>query len=72
MNPKSKYNNLDYQTRSLELISEYITLGESLDKPLGLISSERWRTMSERLLKYNIIKTAPNLSDSIDLTVWSV
>ncbi|MEB3279033.1 MAG: ABC transporter substrate-binding protein [Lyngbya sp.] len=72
VNPKSKYNNLDYQTQSLELISEYITLGESLDEPLGLISTERWRTMSERLVKYNIIKTAPTLSDSIDLTLWSV
>ncbi|MFZ1027041.1 MAG: ABC transporter substrate-binding protein [Limnoraphis robusta] len=72
VNPKSKYNNLDYQTQSLELISEYITQGESLDQPLGLISPERWKTMSERLVQYNIIKNVPKLSDSVDLTVWSV
>jgi ABC-type nitrate/sulfonate/bicarbonate transport system substrate-binding protein len=72
VNPKSKYNNLDYQTQSLELISEYITQGESLDQPLGLISPERWQSMSERLLQYNIIKNVPKLSDSVDLTLWSV
>jgi hypothetical protein len=54
------------------LISEYITQGESLDQPLGLISPERWQSMSERLLQYNIIKNVPKLSDSVDLTLWSV
>jgi len=72
VNPKSKYNNLDYQTQSLKLISNYITSGESLDQPLGLISPERWQSMTKRLVQYNIIKNAPNLSDSIDLSLWSV
>ncbi len=72
VNPKSKYNNLDYQIQSLELISEYITLGERLNQPLGLISAERWQSMAERLVQFNIIKSAPTLSDSVDLTLWSV
>ncbi len=72
VNPKSKYNNLDYQTQSLKLIANYITSGKSLDQPLGLISPERWQSMTQRFVEYNIIKTAPNLSDSIDLSLWSV
>ncbi|MEL7037801.1 MAG: ABC transporter substrate-binding protein [Cyanobacteria bacterium J06592_8] len=71
VDPKSKYNNIEYQTQSLRLISEYITQGNSLEQPLGLISPERWQTMTERLLQYHILKTAPNPSESLDLTLWS-
>lgn len=69
--PDSKYHNLDYQIRSLELISDYITWGINPDQ-MGFIAANRWQEMSEKLAQYGIIDSVPQLSDSLDSTFGSV
>lgn len=69
--PDSKYHNLEYQTQSLQLIADYLTHGINPDQ-MGYISANRWQKMSEKLAKYGIIESVPQLPDSLDSTFWSV
>lgn len=69
--PDSQYHNLDYQTQSLKLISDYLTHGINPEQ-MGYISESRWQEMSEKLAKYGIIESVPQLPDSLDSTFWSV
>ncbi len=69
--PDSKYHHLEYQTQSLQLIADYIQLEGNPDK-MGLISPQRWQTMSEKLAQYGMIESVPDLSDSLDSQLWSI
>lgn len=69
--PDSEYDNLDYQTKSLQLISDYITWGINPDQ-IGTISANRWQKMSEKLAQYGIIEQVPPLTNSLDSNLWSV
>lgn len=69
--PGSKYHNLDYQTQSLQLIADYIQLQGNPDK-IGLISPQRWQTMSEKFAQYGMIESVPDLSDSLDSELWPI
>ncbi len=72
VNQESKYNDLVYQIKSLELIADGLIFGGESNPKIGAISPARWQVMAERLVQYGIIKKAPKFSDSLDLTVWSV
>jgi ABC-type nitrate/sulfonate/bicarbonate transport system substrate-binding protein len=69
--PDSEYYNLDDQTKSLQLISDYITWGINPDQ-IGTISANRWQKMSEKLAQYGIIDQVPLLTDSLDSNLWLV
>lgn len=69
--PGSKYEDVSYQTRSLELIAEYMMLGIE-PAALGTIDSDRWMRMAERFATYDIIETAPSLADSLTTDFWPV
>ncbi|VXD21506.1 conserved hypothetical protein [Planktothrix serta PCC 8927] len=69
--PQSKYHNLDYQTQSLKLISDYITFGINPEQ-IGSISANRWQEMSEKFAQYGMIESAPQLADSLDSTFGSL
>ncbi|MGL4502751.1 MAG: ABC transporter substrate-binding protein, partial [Planktothrix sp.] len=69
--PDSKYHNLEYQTKSLQLIADYITHGINPDQ-IGYISANRWQKMSEKLAQYGIIEQVPTLTNSLDSNLWSV
>lgn len=69
VDPESKYNDLDYQTRSLALIADYMLLG--IDPPaLGTINGDRWMLMAQRFADYGIINAAPAAEDSLDMGFW--
>lgn len=67
--PGSKYEDVAYQTRSLELIAEYMLLGIEPAR-LGTLDSDRWMRMAQRFVEYGIIDTAPQQSDSLALEFW--
>jgi len=69
--PDSQYHNLDYQTKSLQLIADYLTCGINPDQ-IGYISANRWQEMSEKLAQYGIIDRVPSLTDSLDSSLWLV
>ena len=69
--PGSKYEDVIYQTRSLELIAEYMMLGIE-PAALGTIDGDRWMRMAERFAAYGIIETAPSLADSLTTDFWPV
>ncbi|GAB4157943.1 MAG: hypothetical protein Fur0046_37670 [Cyanobacteria bacterium J069] len=68
--PGSKYTDVGYQTRSLELVSEYVMRGIS-PAQIGLIDGDRWMQAATRMAEYNIINAAPSLEASLDLSQWS-
>lgn len=67
--PESKYNDLAYQTQSLELIKDYMLLGIEPTQ-LGTISPERWMLMAERFADFGIIEAAPELEASLTMGLW--
>lgn len=67
--PGSKYENVDYQTQSLALISDYMLLGIE-PTALGIIERDRWQLMAERFAEYGIIEKAPALEDSLAAGLW--
>ncbi len=67
--PDSKYTDVAYQTRSLELVSEYVMRGIS-PAQLGTIEGDRWMLASNRMAEYGIISAAPSLEASLDLSRW--
>ncbi|MEL6327566.1 MAG: ABC transporter substrate-binding protein [Cyanobacteria bacterium J06626_23] len=69
VDPESKYNDLDYQTRSLELIADYMLLGIE-PTALGTINPERWMRMAQRFADYAIIETAPPAEASLTGEFW--
>ncbi len=69
VDPASKYNDLAYQTRSLELIAAYMLLGIE-PTALGTINPERWMRMAQRFADYAIIETAPTAEASLTEDFW--
>ncbi|HEY9881449.1 MAG TPA: ABC transporter substrate-binding protein [Leptolyngbyaceae cyanobacterium] len=67
--PGSKYQDIAYQTESLNLIANYMLLGIQPGQ-LGMINSERWMRMAERFEAYKIIAQAPELSQSLSIDFW--
>ncbi|MEM9905180.1 MAG: ABC transporter substrate-binding protein [Cyanobacteria bacterium P01_D01_bin.44] len=67
--PGSKYEDVTYQTQSLELIAEYMLLGIE-PAALGTIDSDRWMRMAQRFVEYGIIDTAPEQADSLATRFW--
>ncbi|MEL6139093.1 MAG: ABC transporter substrate-binding protein [Cyanobacteria bacterium J06628_6] len=69
--PGSKYEDVSYQTRSLELVAEYMLLGIESDA-LGTINPERWLRMAERFAEYGIIDAAPDPAASLTTDFWPI
>lgn len=67
--PGSKYENIAYQTKSLELIADYMLLGIE-PTALGAIDGDRWMRMAQRFVDYGIIETAPTLEASLASEFW--
>lgn len=67
--PGSKYEDVAYQTQSLELIAEYMLLGIE-PAALGTIDRDRWMRMAQRFADYGIIETAPALENSLASGFW--
>ncbi|MBD2089011.1 ABC transporter substrate-binding protein [Microcoleus sp. FACHB-1515] len=68
--PDSKYTNVEYQTRSLDLVTQYILRGIS-EADIGKISLDRWQQTADLMAEYNIIAAAPDPANSLDLSFWS-
>ncbi|MEO1126253.1 MAG: ABC transporter substrate-binding protein [Cyanobacteria bacterium J06639_16] len=67
--PGSKYEDVAYQTQSLELIAEYMLLGIE-PEALGTIDRDRWMRMAQRFEAYGIIELAPAQEDSLASGFW--
>lgn len=65
----SKYQDLDYQTRSLEAVEAFLFRGIKPDQ-IGEIDPERWQRMSRLFAQYGIIEKAPELISSLDTHFW--
>ncbi|HEY9648523.1 MAG TPA: ABC transporter substrate-binding protein [Chroococcidiopsis sp.] len=68
--PGSKYTDVGYQTRSLELVAAYVLRGIAPEQ-LGTINGDRWMLAANRMAEYGIISTAPALDASLYLSLWS-
>ncbi|HEY9700459.1 MAG TPA: ABC transporter substrate-binding protein [Trichocoleus sp.] len=68
--PGSKYTDVDYQQKSLELVKEYILRGIP-ETQLGTISTEQWQKTTDLMAQYGIIDANPTVQASLDLTFWS-
>lgn len=66
----SKYTDVSYQTRSLELVAEYVMRGISPEQ-IGMIDGDRWMLATNRMAEYGIIDTAPSRNAALDLSRWS-
>jgi len=66
----SKYTNVEYQTQSLQLISDYVLRGIDAAQ-IGTISAEQWQQTTDLMAEYGIIATAPDVETSLDLSLWS-
>jgi ABC-type nitrate/sulfonate/bicarbonate transport system substrate-binding protein len=66
----SKYTNIEYQQKSLELVSEYVMRGISANQ-LGIISTEQWQQSTNLMAQYGIIERALDPQTSLDLSLWS-
>ena len=66
----SKYTDVDYQQKSLELVKEYVLRGIP-ETQLGTISAEQWQKTTDLMAQYGIIDANPTVQASLDLTLWS-
>jgi ABC-type nitrate/sulfonate/bicarbonate transport system substrate-binding protein len=66
----SKYTNIEYQQKSLELVSEYVMRGINANQ-LGTISTEQWQQTTNLMAQYGIIDRAPDPKTSLDLSLWA-
>ncbi|NEQ54931.1 MAG: ABC transporter substrate-binding protein, partial [Leptolyngbya sp. SIO3F4] len=62
------YQDIAYQTQSLEIIANYV---EPSDQPIGLLNQDRWQRSARQLAQAGLIQTVPALDKSIDLSLWS-
>ena len=67
--PDSPYADLDYQTRSLTQIADYMLLGMESTR-LGMINPDRWMRTAQQFTNYAIIETAPALEESLAAGFW--
>lgn len=67
--PGSKYTDVAYQTRSIELCADYVLRGIAPEQ-LGAIDSDRWMLAANRMAEYGIISAAPSLDMALDLSLW--
>lgn len=68
--PSSKYTNVDYQQKSLELVKEYILRGIP-ESQLGTISAAQWQETTDLMTQYGIIDASPTVPASLDLSFWN-
>jgi ABC-type nitrate/sulfonate/bicarbonate transport system substrate-binding protein len=66
----SKYTDVEYQTRSLELVAEYVLRGVE-QSAIGTISAEQWQQTADLMAEYGIIATAPSAENSLNLGLWA-
>jgi len=69
--PGSKYTDVAYQTRSLELVAEYVLRGIEMNQ-IGMIDGDRWMQTASRMAEYGIIAASPAPADSLNLSLWSI
>ena len=67
--PDSKYRDLPYQTRSLELIADYVLLNVGLEG-IGSIDPAAWSKASDLMVRYGIIDQAPDLEAFLATGFW--
>lgn len=65
----SKYKDVGYQTRSLELIEYYVRLNVGLDG-IGIIDPATWTKASELMVDYGIIDAVPTPDASLATGFW--
>jgi NitT/TauT family transport system substrate-binding protein len=66
----SKYRNVQYQQKSLELVGQYVMRGIR-PMEIGQILPERWQQTANLMAQYGIIDSIPNPEDSLDLSLWT-
>ena len=62
------YQDIKYQTQSLEIMASYIERG---GHPIGIIDPIRWRQSAEQLAQAGLIPPVPPLTTSLSLSLWS-
>jgi ABC-type nitrate/sulfonate/bicarbonate transport system substrate-binding protein len=65
----SKYKDVKYQARSLELIADYIRLNVGSDG-IGVIDPATWTEASELMANYGIIDALPSSEASLATGFW--
>ena len=66
----SKYTNVEYQQKSLELVGQYVMRGIRPTE-IGRIEPEKWQQTANLMAQYGIIDSIPNPEDSLDLSFWT-
>lgn len=66
----SKYTNIEYQQKSLELVGQYVMRGIRPTE-IGRILPEQWQQTANLMAQYGIIDSIPNPEDSLDLSLWT-
>ncbi|MGD1952337.1 MAG: ABC transporter substrate-binding protein [Leptolyngbyaceae cyanobacterium] len=62
------YQDVDYQTRSLQLIANYV---QPEGQKIGCLDPVRWQRSAEQLAQAGLIDALPPSGSSIDLSLWS-
>lgn len=65
----SIYKDVAYQTRTLELLEDYVT-GTNGSARIGMIDADRWATMAEQMVEFGIVETAPPAESSLALEFY--
>lgn len=65
----SKYTDVAYQQKSLELVGEYV-MRDINPEQLGMIVPDQWQQTTDLMAQYGIIETAPDPQSSLDLSLW--
>lgn len=66
----SVYKDIAYQTRTLELLEDYV-LGVDRSAKMGVIDAERWDQMGAEMAKFGIIAAAVSREQSLALDFYS-
>ena len=66
----SKYRNVEYQQKSLELVGQYVMRGIR-PVEIGRILPEQWQQTANLMAQYGIIDSIPSPEDSLDLSLWT-
>lgn len=65
---ESDYQDVKYQTQSLQIVARYIQRG---NQNIGRIDPARWRRSAQQLAQAGLIDALPPLETSINLNLWS-
>lgn len=64
----SPYEDVAYQTRTLELLEPYVV--PAGDGPIGAIDPEQWRAAARLMAEYGIVDALPDLDATLDTGLW--